>query len=849
MSRKIIGVTVGTQLPKPNFKQDDPTKGDYIKNKPDFEGLKEQVNAVSGLVGDTSVSEQISTAIRENVSDWNAPEGESGHVLNRTHFKKKVSMLENAVCAFDTEIYYLPECGDLIVGDTYEITINGTSYTCNAFELDGCPWIGSEEYLEAYDPSVPIPFAFTQDTIGSQIYGVYGDLPAEITVSLTKIEYEKIPTEYLPKFDWDATKDEPGHINNRTHWREFVPADTFDGDLTGREYVDFGDGTYLVKISDVMPTVSDFIGQTLIIHDVASNADREYVLTENDVELQENDDGTKLIVVWNNDYEIAIQALLTGFPMEDGSIIPAGVYFSGDDTYYVKSVTGIKKYKYHPIDSKYLPEGVAEAATFTITITKDSNDNYIADKTYDEIEEAYDKGLTLKCELSNGNSFSLVDFNKSISFVMFAGFVVEDGLYIANGTIKELASITIDYSSKVTYRKMGIQNPSAITFRNAKYYTNKMNPSNTSIGTVEYSGDSSKFISGLPNPYPIIINGTSYDGSAEAEIAGLATEEYVDNAVTGLSNLVGDTAVSEQISEAIEQVKPNWEANEGEPGHIENRTHYKEYKLITSTEDENALYEPENDTTYLPVELDYDFTVGKGYKIVFNNNTYLCKCWEDKYGDRMVGSVDFDNDIIPFLMFVEGDGEEYNDICCYYATGTPEPSIYVYEEEIAQLDREYLPPVVKYVDIVEDSSIITGYSTTATPQQVASWHKDGYTIVARVITEDSLGTHPIFGTEYLPMTSFEIMLDDNGNERYQIRFTKVISVYNNSFSVEHYTIQNEFVSDPNVFWGSHNIQTIPVFTEDKLLPKYTSADEGKFLRIVNGVPTWVAIPSAEEASF
>ena len=34
MSRKIIGVTVGTTLPKPNFKQTDPTKGDYIKNKP-----------------------------------------------------------------------------------------------------------------------------------------------------------------------------------------------------------------------------------------------------------------------------------------------------------------------------------------------------------------------------------------------------------------------------------------------------------------------------------------------------------------------------------------------------------------------------------------------------------------------------------------------------------------------------------------------------------------------------------------------------------------------------------------------------------------------------------------------
>ena len=32
---KIIGNVIGTTLPKPNFKQTDPTKGDYIKNKPE----------------------------------------------------------------------------------------------------------------------------------------------------------------------------------------------------------------------------------------------------------------------------------------------------------------------------------------------------------------------------------------------------------------------------------------------------------------------------------------------------------------------------------------------------------------------------------------------------------------------------------------------------------------------------------------------------------------------------------------------------------------------------------------------------------------------------------------------
>ena len=39
---KIIGNLVGTTLPKPNFKQTDPTKGDYIKNKPVLGALSEK---------------------------------------------------------------------------------------------------------------------------------------------------------------------------------------------------------------------------------------------------------------------------------------------------------------------------------------------------------------------------------------------------------------------------------------------------------------------------------------------------------------------------------------------------------------------------------------------------------------------------------------------------------------------------------------------------------------------------------------------------------------------------------------------------------------------------------------
>ena len=62
---KIVGYTVGTSLPKPDFNQTDPTKGDYIRNKPDFDGLKDKVNTMSDLVGDTAVSEQIANAVSQ----------------------------------------------------------------------------------------------------------------------------------------------------------------------------------------------------------------------------------------------------------------------------------------------------------------------------------------------------------------------------------------------------------------------------------------------------------------------------------------------------------------------------------------------------------------------------------------------------------------------------------------------------------------------------------------------------------------------------------------------------------------------------------------------------------------
>lgn len=112
MSKKIIGITVGTQLPKPNFKQTDPTKGDYIKNKPDFEGLRadvdeykvtseEAISKLNNLVGDTPVADQIENAFSQkdlgDVIRYDTPQ-----ILDRT--QKNLTRNNTGSVGFD-DIY------------------------------------------------------------------------------------------------------------------------------------------------------------------------------------------------------------------------------------------------------------------------------------------------------------------------------------------------------------------------------------------------------------------------------------------------------------------------------------------------------------------------------------------------------------------------------------------------------------------------------------------------------------------------------------------------------------------------------------------------------------------------
>lgn len=75
------------------------------------------------------------------------------------------------------------------------------------------------------------------------------------------------PTEMTAAADWEASELDPGHILNRTHWSETVTANTtFNGDLTGRDFIQVDDGVYIVKMTDETFAVDDLLGHTLTLY-------------------------------------------------------------------------------------------------------------------------------------------------------------------------------------------------------------------------------------------------------------------------------------------------------------------------------------------------------------------------------------------------------------------------------------------------------------------------------------------------------------------------------------------------------------------------------------------------------
>ena len=127
---KIIGVTVGTTTPKPNFDQTDPRKGDFIKGDRSFLRVDDTLTE-SGISADARAVGEAINAVIKDVDELSNQKADVGHNHNEAYDTKgaadtalasaktyadsaaakvKDDLLNGAGAAYDT----LKELGDLI---------------------------------------------------------------------------------------------------------------------------------------------------------------------------------------------------------------------------------------------------------------------------------------------------------------------------------------------------------------------------------------------------------------------------------------------------------------------------------------------------------------------------------------------------------------------------------------------------------------------------------------------------------------------------------------------------------------------------------------------------------------
>ena len=98
MSRKIIGVTVGTTLPKPNFDQTDPSKGDYIRGDRSFLHMDETL-ATAGRHADAKATGDAINKVQTSIDEIKIA---IGNLDNKYYTESEIdSMMDNVNAAID----------------------------------------------------------------------------------------------------------------------------------------------------------------------------------------------------------------------------------------------------------------------------------------------------------------------------------------------------------------------------------------------------------------------------------------------------------------------------------------------------------------------------------------------------------------------------------------------------------------------------------------------------------------------------------------------------------------------------------------------------------------------------
>lgn len=179
--------------------------------------------------------------------DWNANEGESGHIKNRTHWVENKPIVKDTTIAFVGPPQVTVKTDEkLILGKTYSVIFNNVEYKCVAKKFpvympdDGnnvyTISLGNQSYANDFE-NTNEPFLIAEITeeileyygleVGLYVLGPFVTT-SEMTISITLLDYKthKLDEKFLPdsvKTQADlAQNDETAsdYVKNRTHWVE-----------------------------------------------------------------------------------------------------------------------------------------------------------------------------------------------------------------------------------------------------------------------------------------------------------------------------------------------------------------------------------------------------------------------------------------------------------------------------------------------------------------------------------------------------------------------------------------------------------------------------------------------------
>lgn len=153
------------------------------------DGIRVKAENVVGDVGGTT-------------PDWNAAEGEAGHIKGRTHYHKDGAIImPKTTCEVSEGMADATLNAPFVADKTYRVIFNGQQYYCTAKLTEGNVYIGNNALVEA-EGDTGEPFVIIPTDLGELGYSgviILADATAtECTLSIVEIEYITLPVEYLP---------------------------------------------------------------------------------------------------------------------------------------------------------------------------------------------------------------------------------------------------------------------------------------------------------------------------------------------------------------------------------------------------------------------------------------------------------------------------------------------------------------------------------------------------------------------------------------------------------------------------------------------------------------------------